>query len=514
MRERVDLNKLETVFYFIAWSGGIFYGLYQLFLAGVYFEDYDDAFNDFGPGWSWVGRKRDISDIEWSLWIPFMYQLIPWVTLHLTFSQYLKWSECSSTIICCWYIAISVAFLCYYAGGVAMIFLLTQPCIACLLTSFRSKRIAYVIHFATLGVIQLSPTLEIVIQDWLMLQEDVYQMIVIAVCWMQLRTISCSIDNITDYKHRNIVGFLKNFIQSTAYCLYLPTLFLGPFVLYSDFIRGIEGPFKPWTFRRISIFILNITRFTFWIFFTDLSMHFIYCNALQYHPDFVAQLNPWAFYAMGYAMGQYFLNKYVVFYGTYGEISRADDINAPPPPKCIGRIHLYSEMWKHFDRGLYQFLIRYIYVPIASMEIPLKKILASFISFGFVFLWHGVQLFIFTWSFLNFLGLTIEGIARSVGNTPGFIDWEEKWLTSKNIRRFHCMLASPLLALSAISNFYFFAGQDIGNIFIYRIFHDSPKAVGILLFLLYCCCQVSTEMKNRETGRETKTDHDDIEKRM
>lgn len=89
-------------------------------------------------------------------------------------------------------------------------------------------------------------------------------------------------------------------------------------------------------------------------------MHFIYCNAFQYYPDDVAKLNAWAFYGMGYCMGQYFHNKYVVFYGLYGEIGRGDDIDVPLPPKCIGRIHLYSEMWKYFDRGLYQFLTRYI----------------------------------------------------------------------------------------------------------------------------------------------------------
>ena len=33
----------------------------------------------------------------------------------------------------------------------------------------------------------------------------------------------------------------------------------------------------------------------------------------------------------------------------------------PPHPKCIGRIHLYSDMWRHFDNGLYLFMQKYIY---------------------------------------------------------------------------------------------------------------------------------------------------------
>lgn len=94
------------------------------------------------------------------------------------------------------------------------------------------------------------------------------------------------------------------------------------------------------------------------MFFTELSMHYVYLNALRFHPQTVQNLGSWAFYGLGYCMGQYFLNKYVVVYGLTSTICRAEDIDAPPHPKCISRIHLYSDMWKHFDRGLYEFLIR------------------------------------------------------------------------------------------------------------------------------------------------------------
>lgn len=488
------LNKFETGFYFFTWTFGIFYGIYQLYLAGSYFKEYEDPFNDFTTGWSWIGKNRDVSDIEWSLWIPFTHRIIPWIIVHFLISQLLKSYKQSSTVICSWYILISMIFLWNYAGWICMIIMLTQPCIACLLTSFRSKKIAYIIHFATLGVLQLTSVLDIVLRNWLTLENDIYHMLIVAICWIQLRNISCSIDNINDYKHNNIIGFFKNFIQSTAYCLYLPTLFIGPFFLYSDFIKGINQPFKKWTLKRIIFFIINLARYTFWLYFTEFSMHFIYCNAFQYHPDEVAKLNSWAFYGMGYCMGQYFHNKYVVFYGLYGEIGRGDDIDVPLTPKCIGRIHLYSEMWKYFDRGLYQFLTRYIYIPILSLNLPLNKLLASFMSFGFVFIWHGVDRFIFTWSLMNFLGLSLEGFIKTIGKTDKYIEIESKF-SSINIRRFHCLIASPLLALSAISNFYFFAGQEIGNIYLYRLFHDSPQIIGTLLFFLYCCCQVSTEVK-------------------
>lgn len=55
-------------------------------------------------------------------------------------------------------------------------------------------------------------------------------------------------------------------------------------------------------------------------------------------------------------MGQFFYTKYVVSYGFGILMGRMDRIDTPDLPKCIGRIHQYSDMWKHFDQGLYEFL--------------------------------------------------------------------------------------------------------------------------------------------------------------
>lgn len=59
----------------------------------------------------------------------------------------------------------------------------------------------------------------------------------------------------------------------------------------------------------------------------------------------------------GFGMGQFFFIKYTFIYGTVITIARFDKFFEPPkPPKCISRIYLYSDMWRSFDRGLYDFL--------------------------------------------------------------------------------------------------------------------------------------------------------------
>ncbi|KZC09562.1 Protein-cysteine N-palmitoyltransferase Rasp [Dufourea novaeangliae] len=246
----INLPKYESLFYFFSWTGAVFYSIYKVSLLDTYFNDYHDLYDDFSSGWIWIGRKQDISDQEWKIWIPLIINFIPWI-------------------------------------------------------------------------------------------------------------------------------FLNHFIS------HIIKLLLNPMVF--------------------------------------------------------EVLNPWALYGLGYCMGQFFLIKYVVVYGLNHTLCAIDNIQAPSQPKCVARIYLYSDMWKYFDKGLYKFLVRYIYIPLLKSNF--NKVLASFLCFTFVFVWHGMQINIFIWAFLNFIGLNIESLMKLVG--------KNMW---------------------------------------YSTF--------VLLLFLYCCCQVSTDLKN------------------
>jgi hypothetical protein len=89
---------------------------------------------------------------------------------------------------------------------------------------------------------------------------------------------------------------------------------------------------------------------------------------------------------------------------------------------------------------------------------------------------------IFIWALLNFIGIVLENIGILIAKSKQYQKIQIMFLSSKNIKRFHCILASPLLALSAISNFYFFGGQEIGNIFVQRLVHGKYLKESFLLF--------------------------------
>lgn len=167
-------------------------------------------------------------------------------------------------------------------------------------------------------------------------------------------------------------------------------------------------------------------------------------------------------------MGQFFHLKYIIWYGLSTLLANFDNIEVPYLPRCIGRVHLYTDMWKYFDSGLYKYLRKYIYLPVLTKVCNIKP-LASLLCFIFVFLWHGIEWYIFIWAFLNYLGVCIEHVAQII-QTNCLED------TKINKRPLKSALASPLLLMSAISNFYFFAGFEIGNIFVSTLVNGNIKA--------------------------------------
>lgn len=142
--------------------------------------------------------------------------------------------------LCSWYILVSFIFLWYYYGLLSTFCTLLLPCISCLLTSLKSKSISWIFHLSTLAVIYYAKTSEVLFKDWLKLNDENYFMLTTAICWIQLRSLSYSMDSIQTYCQKDTYNFFGDLIQNVAYCLYLPTLFLGPVILYEQFTNSVS----------------------------------------------------------------------------------------------------------------------------------------------------------------------------------------------------------------------------------------------------------------------------------
>lgn len=91
-------------------------------------------------------------------------------------------------------------------------------------------------------------------------------------------------------------------------------------------------------------------------------------------------------------VGQFFNLKYVVIFGLPAVFAHIDKMQPQDGPICIARVTLYSKIWRNFDRGLYTFFKRYIFIPICQPTFSLgRKLIGVFVSYAFVLIWHGIQ---------------------------------------------------------------------------------------------------------------------------
>lgn len=124
-------------------------------------------------------------------------------------------------------------------------------------------------------------------------------------------------------------------------------------------------------------------------------------------------------------------------------------------------------------------------------------------------MWHGTMWNILVWSVLNYTGIVIEYIGKAVAESEQYKLFKAKVLKTNAMEvRFTAFLCAPLLGLSAISNFYLFAGTDIGNIYFGLLLWPSLCKFLLVYTSLYCACHVAialhdipsrTDVKRKET---------------
>lgn len=180
--------------------------------------------------------------------------------------------------------------------------------------------------------------------------------VVIVYGWGTLKCVSFTLDSL-DEEQDSDQFTLSHFL---GYVFYFPTMYLGPPIIYSRF-RSCYHPMESagkYSLAMIITFLKDLFRTAFWFGFLEFSHHFLYLTSLQYSPGVLSRFPIVALFGYGYLLGQQFQLKYVVSYGFACTFAKLDGVDTPPLPICIARVHKYSDMWKNFDRGLYEFLFK------------------------------------------------------------------------------------------------------------------------------------------------------------
>ncbi|CAH1121852.1 unnamed protein product [Ceutorhynchus assimilis] len=431
------------------------------------FTNYHDYYEDFTTGWSILNYpKKDKADFEWETCSFYLKEIYPAVICYILISEFCRQLKYKKII----QILYPLGYITYFMGYKIAFAALIQPILFYLVKTKTNKLYVWLCNFICLVLIAFYKNLSSNFSPNTANQDVNHFKVFLStllISWMNLKCTHFALNN-----------SISNVIDYLAYLFYFPTLFTGPFISYDEFKKCYNTRTYKQLDVRLEKLAENLMRCLFWYIFVEFSLHYFYFNAAIFQLELIKKLSLCSLCGYGYLMGQFFHIKYIVLYGLSTSLASFENIPVPNLPRCIGRVHLYSDMWKYFDPGLHNFLKKSIFIP--CQKSGLGKLNSSFLCFIFVFIWHGIEDYILIWATLNFIGIALEHFA--INKLPN--------------RRLKTLFAAPLLAMSAVSNFYFFAGKDIGDVFARKALTEPSVNIFLVLIALYCCCDVSTELRN------------------
>ncbi|RZF43068.1 hypothetical protein LSTR_LSTR001246 [Laodelphax striatellus] len=488
------LSKTELYFNGFLWLSALLYASYHVYEAGKYFE-FSDYAEDFEDGWIW-NLKKDCADYEWQTWLKLLKNIYPWFLVHLVASEITRWTFLEAVPICN-FVTTVLVILNILGPEICLIFI-GQVCLYYLALQIRSTVVIWILSVLLLYTIYgfkygLSYLLvSIGLPDY-----TLYNNTAVLSAWILLKCISFCLDHINAKKSTE--NNFDVFITLLGYTFYLPLFFLGPFMMYEDYEKGVRLPFQKWGRQRLRNLVFNILRYTFWMIVLDIFLHFFYIHAFEYKLDQLKEMGAWYLNGVVYYLALFFYIKYLAIYGLTGTLARAENYNAPPPPACVCYMYCDSQLWRSFDIGFYLFMKRYIYEPVLGENKTFcRRLFASGVTFCYVFLWHGFSENIFLWSLLNFIELSLESIMRYISKIYKFQIWVNNTFSENNQKRLLAICFAPFSIFGIHFNAYMYSPGEGGGVINSQFLEGNWLFNFIFIILAYNFCITAMEISRRK----------------
>jgi D-alanyl-lipoteichoic acid acyltransferase DltB (MBOAT superfamily) len=221
---------------------------------------------------------------------------------------------------------------------------------------------------------------------------------------MMLRMSSFAMDNYNNSTNNKI-----NFKLYVFYIYYAPLYITGPIIRSMDFV-GYENNEKPKPSFRAMIIPYSI-RFIIDLLFFEWFSSYFYVTALtrmlvqnphQLTPK-LYELTHENYSVMSHVsfcalIGVWF--KFLLVWRYARLIALCDGIDPPENMKrCIANNYSVRGFWRDWHCSFNSWLVRYLYIPLGGSKNGIgRQFFAIIISFGFVALWHDIELRMAAWA--------------------------------------------------------------------------------------------------------------------
>lgn len=241
---------------------------------------------DLTPGWGFISRQKDVSDVEWSTWKFFIQTSWYYLIIQFVISELIRNTKIS--LLKYWYILSSILYILLHLGYKHLLIVFAQPVMFA--TIILSGGTIVSIWVTSIILLVSYNSLKYKYFFWRFLEhkylqdEEVY-LILFGVAWIELRCISFCIDYIHKQKkmrdkYQNLDSKLETISNMFSYVLYAPLLYVGPIMLYEDFEKSFSMKYQRLSIR-LQRFFLDMVLFLTYTFMLDLSFHYMYFYAMQ-----------------------------------------------------------------------------------------------------------------------------------------------------------------------------------------------------------------------------------------
>ncbi|XP_070353385.1 protein-cysteine N-palmitoyltransferase HHAT isoform X8 [Equus asinus] len=472
------LPRWELALYLLASLGFHFYSFYEVYKVSREHEEELDQEFELETDTLFGGLKKDPTDFEWSFWMEWGKQRLVWLLLghvavsqmaHLLARKHRPWILTAYGMWACWCVL--------GAPGVAMVFLHTiiSFCVA----QFRSLLLSWLCSLLLLSTLRLQD-MEEVKRGWYQTENEYYllqfTLTVRCLCYTSFSLEFC-------WRQLPAEHTSYSFPWMVAYVFYYPVFHNGPILSFPEFIRQMQQQEHCSLKANLPILVLGLGRLLCSWWLAELMVHLMYMHAIYSSTPLLGAVSSWTLGGLALAQVLFFYVKYLVLFGVPALLMRLDGLTPPPLPRCVSTMFSFTGMWRYFDVGLHNFLIRYVYIPVGgSQHGLLGTLFSTAMTFAFVSYWHGGYDYLWCWAALNWLGVTVENGVWRLVETPCIQHSLAQFFSPQARRRFHAALASCSTSILILSNLVFLGGNQVGKIYWNRIF------IQVQLSKPWLCC--------------------------
>ncbi|XP_062864037.1 protein-cysteine N-palmitoyltransferase HHAT [Trichomycterus rosablanca] len=497
--ELAELPRWEIGIYWFLSLASHLYSFYQLHLFSKEHEENLEQDLQLERSIIFWSYRKDSTDFEWSFWTEWACRSLFWSLIgHAVVSQlctvYMPQRRKAVLtvygVLCAWWLLGS--------KGVAVLLLHLSVSLA--VAHLRSPALCWGYTLLMLSTLHIG-TLQDIQRGWYHSDEN-YYLLLFSTVMCALRCTSFSLElcwsPTPDEDTRRTRTFLLRLYNLINYCFYHPLFYNGPIVNYDQFSQQVERPVcktpAAWSCGQM-------VRVCGWWCLAELMIHLMYMHTIQNQETFLNMLPPWALGGLALALVQFFYVKYLVLFGVASLLVKLDGIEPPALPRCVSIMYSFRGMWRHFDVGLYKWLVRYLYVPLGgSRRGLLPRVISTALAFGFVSFWHGFHDYLQCWAVLNWACVVVENAVTSFLRWPPLHRTTVRYLSPAARRRGLALISSFSTAMLILSNLVFLGGIQIGLVYWKRVFIQGWSTVTLpMLGFLYCFAQVGLEVDRKTT---------------